>query len=124
MMSPVPILLYHSISADPPDWIATFTVSPVTFRTHLDVVVASGRQPITVSQFTDGLQGKAELPARPVLITVDDGFADFADNAIARSHRKEVAEHALRYDGRARRRSTGKCPSTSRYAAGRRSSRP
>ena len=82
MMSPVPILLYHSISADPPDWIATFTVSPVTFRTHLDVVVASGRQPITVSQFADGLQGKAELPARPVLITVDDGFADFADNAM------------------------------------------
>ena len=82
MMSPVPILLYHSISAGPPDWISTFTVSPVTFRTHLDVVVASGRQPITVSQFTDGLQGKAELPARPVLITVDDGFADFADNAL------------------------------------------
>jgi peptidoglycan/xylan/chitin deacetylase (PgdA/CDA1 family) len=82
MMSPVPILLYHSISADPPDWISTFTVSPVTFRTHLDVVVASGRQPITVSQFADGLQGKAELPARPVLITVDDGFADFADNAM------------------------------------------
>lgn len=82
MTSPVPILLYHSISADPPDWISTFTVSPVTFRTHLDVVVASGRQPITVSQFADGLQGKAELPARPVLITVDDGFADFADNAM------------------------------------------
>ena len=82
MMSPVPILLYHSVSADPPDWIATFTVSPVTFRTHLDVVVASGRQPITVSQFADGLQGKAELPERPVLITVDDGFADFADNAM------------------------------------------
>jgi peptidoglycan/xylan/chitin deacetylase (PgdA/CDA1 family) len=82
MMSPVPILLYHSVSADPPDWISTFTVSPVTFRTHLDVVVASGRQPITVSQFADGLQGKAELPARPVLITVDDGFADFADNAM------------------------------------------
>jgi peptidoglycan/xylan/chitin deacetylase (PgdA/CDA1 family) len=82
MMSPVPILLYHSVSADPLDWIATFTVSPVTFRTHLDVVVASGRQPITVSQFADGLQGKAELPERPVLITVDDGFADFADNAM------------------------------------------
>ena len=81
-MSPVPILLYHSVSAGPPDWIATYTVSPVTFRTHLDVVVASGRQPITVSQFADGLQGKAELPARPVLITVDDGFADFADNAM------------------------------------------
>ena len=35
-----------------------------------------------MSQLADGLQGKAELPARPVLITADDGFADFADNAI------------------------------------------
>jgi peptidoglycan/xylan/chitin deacetylase (PgdA/CDA1 family) len=82
MMNPVPILLYHSISPDPPDWIAPFTISPATFRAHLDVVVASGRQPITVSQLADGLQGKAQLPARPVLITADDGFADFADNAI------------------------------------------
>ena len=31
---------------------------------------------------SDGRRGKAELPARPVLITVDDGFADFADNAM------------------------------------------
>lgn len=38
MMSPVPILLYHSISPDPPDWIAPFTISPATFRAHLDVV--------------------------------------------------------------------------------------
>src|SRR5690242_19177687 len=82
MLSPIPILLYHSVSADPPAWIADFTVSPAMFRAHLDVVVASGRQPITVSQLADGLQGKAGLPAHPVLITVDDGFADFAYNAM------------------------------------------
>ena len=82
MISPVPILLYHSISADPPGWIAPFTVSPAMFSAHLDEVVASGRQPITVSQLADGLHGKARLPARPVLVTVDDGFADFADNAM------------------------------------------
>ena len=82
VLSPVPILLYHSVSANPPDWIADFTVSPVTFRAHLDAVVASGREPITVSQLADGLRGRGQLPARPVLITVDDGFADFADNAM------------------------------------------
>jgi peptidoglycan/xylan/chitin deacetylase (PgdA/CDA1 family) len=82
MMSPVPILLYHSISADPPGWIAPFTVSPAMFSAQLDAVVASGREPITVSQFIDGLHREARLPARPVLVTVDDGFADFADNAM------------------------------------------
>ena len=81
-LSPVPILLYHSVSVGPPDWIADFTVTPSTFRAHLDAVVASGREPITVSQLADGLCGRGQLPARPVLITVDDGFADFADNAM------------------------------------------
>jgi peptidoglycan/xylan/chitin deacetylase (PgdA/CDA1 family) len=78
----VPILLYHSICADPPGWIAPFAVSPATFAAHLDTVIASGRQPLTVSQYADGLRGRAALPDRPVLITVDDGFADFAELAL------------------------------------------
>jgi peptidoglycan/xylan/chitin deacetylase (PgdA/CDA1 family) len=82
MLSPVPILLYHAVTDDPPAWIAPFAVSPATFAGHLDAVIASGREPLTVSQYTDGLRGTADLPPRPVLITVDDGFADFADNAL------------------------------------------
>jgi peptidoglycan/xylan/chitin deacetylase (PgdA/CDA1 family) len=82
MLDPVPVLLYHSVSADPAGWIADFAVSPATFRAHLDAVVASGRQPLTVSQLADGRRGQGPLPARPVVITVDDGFADFADHAL------------------------------------------
>lgn len=82
MPNPVPILLYHSVSADPPSWIAPFSVSPATFATHLDEVVSSGCQPLTVSQYVDGLARREALPPRPVLITVDDGFADFADHAL------------------------------------------
>jgi peptidoglycan/xylan/chitin deacetylase (PgdA/CDA1 family) len=73
-------LLYHAISDDPPGWIAEYTVSPATFAAHLDVVAASGRVPLTVSQYVDGRR-EGTLPERPVLITVDDGFADFASNA-------------------------------------------
>jgi peptidoglycan/xylan/chitin deacetylase (PgdA/CDA1 family) len=82
MQNPVPILLYHSVSPDPPSWIAPYSVSPATFAAHLDEIVSSGRHPLTVSQYLDGLAGRDVLPPRPVLITVDDGFADFADYAL------------------------------------------
>ena len=89
-MSRTPILLYHSVCADPPEWIAPYTVSPETFSAHLDAILASGRQPLTVSQYVDGLRGAANFPsAGAVLITIDDGFADFAENALpALVHRK------------------------------------
>jgi len=82
MLHPVPILLYHSVTADPPGWIAPFSVSPAVFAAHMDEIVSSGRQPLTVSQYVDGLTGRKALPPRPVLITADDGFADFADHAL------------------------------------------
>lgn len=72
----VPVFLYHAVMTEPPDWIAEFTVSPRAFGEHLDVIVDSGRTPVTVSVFADFLAGRAELPARPVLLTFDDGFAD------------------------------------------------
>jgi peptidoglycan/xylan/chitin deacetylase (PgdA/CDA1 family) len=81
MTSAVPILLYHSVSDDPPGWIAPYTVSPARFAAHLDLVVASGRVPLTVSGYADGRRD-GTLPDRPVLITVDDGFADFAGTAL------------------------------------------
>lgn len=72
----VPILLYHSVADDPAPWIAPYTVSPATFRAHLDRVVASGRTALTVSQFVDGLTGQSPLPDHVVVVTFDDGFAD------------------------------------------------
>jgi peptidoglycan/xylan/chitin deacetylase (PgdA/CDA1 family) len=81
MTSAVPIFLYHAVSDNPPGWVARYTVSPATFAAQLDLVVASGRVPLTVSGYVDG-QRDGTLPERPVLITVDDGFADFASAAL------------------------------------------
>lgn len=72
----VPVFLYHAVMEDPPDWIAEFTVTPKQFGEHLDAVVDSGRTPVTISALADHLAGRAPLPARPVLLTFDDGFAD------------------------------------------------
>jgi peptidoglycan/xylan/chitin deacetylase (PgdA/CDA1 family) len=81
-MTAVPILLYHSISRDPVSWIRPFTVNPETFRQHLDLVAQSGVTPMTVSAFADAAARGAELPVAPTLITFDDGFADFLEEAL------------------------------------------
>ncbi|MFD8965355.1 polysaccharide deacetylase family protein [Streptomyces sp. NPDC059568] len=87
--APIPVLLYHAVMDDPPAWIAEFTVTPRDFAAHLDAVLASGRTPVTISTLTDRARATAEaatagseaatgvpVPARPVVLTFDDGFAD------------------------------------------------
>jgi peptidoglycan/xylan/chitin deacetylase (PgdA/CDA1 family) len=75
-MTLIPILLYHSVSDAPAARDRTWTVTPREFEAHLDAVSASGRTPLTVTAIADGLRGERPLPARPVGITFDDGFAD------------------------------------------------
>ncbi|MFB7270517.1 polysaccharide deacetylase family protein [Streptomyces sp. NPDC056244] len=80
--APIPVLLYHAVMDDPPDWIAEFTVTPRDFAAHLDAVAASGRTPVRISALTgrgtarQGGTPQPPLPARPVVLTFDDGFAD------------------------------------------------
>ncbi|RPK77531.1 Polysaccharide deacetylase [Streptomyces sp. ADI97-07] len=72
----VPVLLYHAVMEDPPEWIAEFTVTPRAFAEQLDAIVDSGRTPVPVSALVGRLAGRVQLPDRPVVLTFDDGFAD------------------------------------------------
>ena len=64
-MNAVPILLYHSVSDDPPDWIAPYTVTPSTFARHLDLVVDSGRPVMNLSQFVTWTHRPRATTSRP-----------------------------------------------------------
>lgn len=77
-MSVIPILLYHSVSNAPADWIAPYAVRPSMFARQLELIEASGRTAMTVSGLCAALAGESPMPAHPVVITFDDGFADFA----------------------------------------------
>ena len=77
----IPILLYHSIADDASGPFAPYALPRSRFAEHLDVFVEQGRTALTVSDLVQRLRGAAELPEDPVVITFDDGFADFADDA-------------------------------------------
>ncbi|WP_180989626.1 polysaccharide deacetylase family protein [Streptomyces cahuitamycinicus] len=74
---PVPVFLYHSVSADPPSWIAPFTVCPRVFAEQLDLLADSGLEVVPLRRLIAALRGGPPLPARSAVLTFDDGFADF-----------------------------------------------
>lgn len=57
----VPILIYHK--------------TPANFEAQLQTVIAKGYTAISLDELTSGWQG-APLPAKPIIITFDDGFAN------------------------------------------------
>jgi peptidoglycan/xylan/chitin deacetylase (PgdA/CDA1 family) len=78
----VPILLYHSVSDDPPSWIRPLSVTPKAFSQQLELVLGKGATVLSVGEYASILEGRRSLPKRPVVITFDDGFADFREEAL------------------------------------------
>jgi peptidoglycan/xylan/chitin deacetylase (PgdA/CDA1 family) len=67
----IPILLYHHIDPTPGE----YAVTPEQLETQLAWLNANGYVAITPSQLLAAIAGWGELPANPVMLTVDDGWA-------------------------------------------------
>jgi len=74
-LRPVPILMYHVLS--PPPANAPYPelyVAPAAFRSEVAWLAAHGYHAVTLQRVFDAWRGAATLPAKPVVLSFDDGY--------------------------------------------------
>lgn len=67
----VPVMMYHDIL---PEKQVFFDVTPAEFEDHLKLIRDKGLTPITMEQLVNHLRTGLPLPAKPILLTFDDGY--------------------------------------------------
>ena len=75
----VPILMYHHIGDLPIDATelqTTWTVTPKNFDAQMQWLAHSGFRSISMAQLVTHLKNRQPLPAKPVIISFDDGWEE------------------------------------------------
>jgi peptidoglycan/xylan/chitin deacetylase (PgdA/CDA1 family) len=67
----VPILMYHSISAQPE---SSLNVSPENFTRQMDFLKREGYSVISLDELVSGIKSGRKFSSKTVVITFDDGF--------------------------------------------------
>ncbi|MBD1206689.1 MAG: polysaccharide deacetylase family protein [Rhodobacteraceae bacterium] len=80
-MTPVSILMYHSVGARQNPAYDRWCVSPQRFRDQMSALAESGYAVLTTGDYVDRLASGAALPDRFVVLTFDDGLQDFLTGA-------------------------------------------
>jgi peptidoglycan/xylan/chitin deacetylase (PgdA/CDA1 family) len=76
--------MYHYISIPPEDadeYRVALSVTPNDFRQQMRYLAENGYNTIDLYDLSLAITNKRELPPRPVIITIDDGYRDNYENA-------------------------------------------
>ena len=81
MTESVPILMYHAVSEHPRAATRRLSVTPRSLEEQLAFLVDHGFTGLTFADLGDAFRTGRALPKRPVVLTFDDGYADFVREA-------------------------------------------
>jgi glycosyltransferase involved in cell wall biosynthesis/peptidoglycan/xylan/chitin deacetylase (PgdA/CDA1 family) len=77
----IPVLMYHRIADEGPRELAPYRVSPEMFQAQMRWLRRNGYHTIVSEELAWFLANNHPFVGRPVMITFDDGYQDFADTA-------------------------------------------
>jgi peptidoglycan/xylan/chitin deacetylase (PgdA/CDA1 family)/2-polyprenyl-3-methyl-5-hydroxy-6-metoxy-1,4-benzoquinol methylase len=77
----IPVLAYHRVADDGPPALARYRVSAEAFGTQMSWLRQNGYHAIVADELGWFLRRQHPFVGRPVVITFDDGYQDFADAA-------------------------------------------
>ena len=72
----VPILEYHMVDTQEDADSHVYNVPPEEFARQLDYLQEQGYTTISLLDYMKARKGKLELPAKPIILTFDDGYED------------------------------------------------
>lgn len=79
---PVPVLMYHSVSDAPATSTRALSVPPAMFAAQLRYLRKQGFSGLTFGELCQRRRSGQPLPARPIVLTFDDGYADLIEEAL------------------------------------------
>ncbi|MBP1926262.1 peptidoglycan/xylan/chitin deacetylase (PgdA/CDA1 family) [Sedimentibacter acidaminivorans] len=69
----LPIIMYHYILKNPKHW-GKYVISPDDFESDIIYLKEKGYTTIVMQDLVDFVYNKKELPKKPIMLTLDDGF--------------------------------------------------
>lgn len=77
----IPVLMYHRVADCGPESLARYRISPAQFEEQLRALRRHGYHPIGSDELLGAARLQEPLRGRPIMITFDDGYQDFLENA-------------------------------------------
>ncbi len=73
----VPVIMYHSIGQNNPDWLWNHLITPVNlFEAQIKLLFKKGFNSIRLQELYNHMKYNNKLPDNPIVLTFDDGYLD------------------------------------------------